>query len=134
MDFKVANTKLDMRNLIATGTVILIILIMGAIPYVPWWLFTLPVFLLGIIAGLKKWNIASFLSGFGGGFIAWFGGSFYYGSIKNPVIIGRVASLMGLPPVVVLTVSGIIGGVLAGLALYSGKKIFSTRDVPSLES
>ncbi|RBL90513.1 hypothetical protein [Chitinophaga flava] len=92
----------------------------GLITVIPWWGFTIPVMVTGMIVTLKKWKIASFPIGFLAGFIAWLGAGVYFHTVYQGNIINRFATHSDI---IILLVIALTGGLLTGLALYAGKSL-----------
>lgn len=97
----------------------------GKLITLPWWIFTVPVFVLGIVTALLKWEIKAFASGFLAGFIVWLGMNTYSDFSNGGIIFERMATLMAVHKIVVLLAAGITGGLLTGFALYAGKGMIS---------
>ena len=90
----------------------------------PWWSFVIPVALLGAGLPAGKFRIAYFLTGFTAGFFVWVVSTVYYNSIYNGVLIYRIGIGYGL---IALVTSGLIGGLLTGLAFHTGKSLTIKR-------
>jgi len=101
---------------------------MQKIESLPWWSFVLPVMILGVILTLKKWNFRGFAVGFAAGFIIWAGASLYFDWSFDGSILNKIGLLLFVPKVIVLLLSGLTGGLLAGLALYAGKTMVYERN------
>ena len=114
----------------AKMTVILLILIpvVKMIDYLPWWAFVVPVLALGIVAAWRKWQVAAFQVGFLCGLITWLVGNLYLDARFNGVLLDKIGVLFSVSRPVVLLTSGIIGGLLTGLALFTGKTIFFKQE------
>jgi hypothetical protein len=95
----------------------------------PWWSFVIPVLLFGTGIAYGKWKVPVFPLGFIAGFIVWFGGNFYFNEGSAGLIIERLAHWAGLPVIFVFIAAGITGGLVAGLALYTGKVMLFYKDV-----
>ena len=109
-------------------TILLLLLIITATRLtggIPWWSFVIPVLLLGIIITLKGWKVASFLIGFSAGFIVWLGAGLYFHAVYNGNILDRFAPHSGI---IILLIAALMGGLLTGLALYTGKAIVHRKD------
>ncbi len=104
---------------IKTGIILCIVIILTKmIEAIPWWGFVVPVFSLGIIITLKNWEVSCFRVGFLGGFLTLFWANLFFHLVFN----GRIIIKLGpIPGMIIWVASGLIGGLLAGLALYSGK-------------
>lgn len=106
-------------------TVLILIILtgIGCVTRLPWWLFLLPIFIFGVLTTILNWNIRGFLTGFIAGFSVWFLGNLYYHLHYNGIILKRTADVVSIPLVTLLVFMGLIGGVLAGLAFYTGRQI-----------
>jgi hypothetical protein len=105
--------------------IIILVVLTSIIGSLPWWSFVIPVLILGMIITFRKWNVSTFPIGFLSGFIIWFGGNLYFNSMSMGIILTKIALLFTVPKIVVLLISGLIGGLLTGLALYAGKNIIN---------
>ena len=102
----------------------ILVLACKMVPGLPWWAFVVPVAMLGIVITLLKWKVSSFLIGFLGGFLVWFGGNLYF----HIAFEGRILSKLGsTAELIILLASGLMGGLLTGLALYTGKSIVHNK-------
>lgn len=107
------------------------IVIVGAIATMkinslPWWSFIVTVFIIGAVITLIKWNVRSFMTGFISGVIIWAGGNLFYHLLYSGIILKKAGPT---PTLLFLVSAGLAGGLLTGLALYSGKKLLSLRDL-----
>ena len=90
-------------------------------------------FLLGVFLPLQKWKAYPFLSGFIAGFIVWVLSTTYFEIIYKGELMQPVAKIMKLKPYLLYLTIGLIGGVLTGLAVYSGYLLRKGREVLELE-
>ncbi|HVI46693.1 MAG TPA: hypothetical protein VM802_17575 [Chitinophaga sp.] len=106
----------------------LLTLLSGALLPYPWWAFIIPLVLLG--AALKWWQLRFyyFLPGFLAGFIVWAGANFFYDATLHGTVFLRMGQLLGTPPFVVPLLAGLAGGLLGGLALYTGSAFVAIRE------
>lgn len=104
-----------------TLILLVVIVAMCMMDSLPWWSFVIPVLIVGIVVTARKWGAAGFMAGFIPGFIAWSGAGFWFNAIYNGIVLNRIGGLLGVPRIVILIIPGVIGGALAGLALYVGK-------------
>jgi len=105
-------------NLKTAGLLVPLILLVKLVPALPWWAFLVPVLALGIFSGMQRWQASLFLVGFFSGFAIWLGGNVFFHLLYQGHLLERIGAG---PSVVVLLVSGLLGGVLTGLALYTGR-------------
>ena len=98
----------------------------------PWWSFVIPIIIFGIILSFLKWNVASFGIGFLSGFVVWFVTNLYFDRSYNSIFY-KIGLLLSVPKGVVLVISGLIGGIITGLALYSGRHFRLSETEVSLE-
>ena len=102
------------------------------IAQLPWWTFVIPVLIFGIYITRKKREVPAFPVGFLTGFIIWCGSNLYFDILSNGITMNKIGLLLTVPKIVVIVISGLIGGLLTGLALYTGKSIASQAPISSL--
>lgn len=112
---------------------IIVIVLSGMISGLPWWGFTVPLFLLGMLVEHYQWSMKSFWIGMLAGFLVWGGALIFYERKYDSMILKKIAEVMSVDKMVLVLISGCIGGVLAGLALYTGTKVFGKRADKDLE-
>ena len=122
-----------MKRFITLAILIIVLLIMGALAFLPWWFFLIPVFLLGVFLPLQKWKVYPFLWGFIAGFIVWVLSTGYFEITYKGELMQPVAKIMKLNPYLLYLTIGLIGGVLTGLGMYSGYLLRKGREVLELE-
>jgi hypothetical protein len=104
--------------------VTVLVIIVRQVDLLPWWAFVVPVLLFGALIGYPGWKVRSFPIGFLSGFLIWLTSGILFNSIHNGIMLKRLSVLSGAPGIVLLLISALIGGVLTGLALYTGKNLF----------
>jgi hypothetical protein len=87
---------------------------------IPWWGFIIPVMGLGTFITRKQWHVSFFFTGFLCGFLIWVGGNLFYHWHLPGHIFTKFRPAAG---VLLLLASGVAGGLVTGLALYTGKSI-----------
>lgn len=102
---------------------ILLIILTRLIDILPWWSFVIPVLIFGIVIRLKKWEVSGFMVGWLSGFLLWIGANMFFDATLQGDVLYKIGLLLSVPKIIVLLVSGIIGGLLTGLALYTGRAI-----------
>jgi hypothetical protein len=112
---------------------IAVILLSHATNLFPWWGFVIPVIITGIILKNKEWNVSFFGTGFLAGFLVWTVANFYFDWAFPGDILNNLGNLLFVPKLLVILISGIIGGLISGLAFYTGKSILATKSVPELK-
>ncbi|MGO4294458.1 hypothetical protein [Chitinophaga sp. RAB17] len=90
----------------------------------PWWSFVVPVLLFGIVTTFLGWKVTGFAVGCISGFVIWLAANIYFDMIYNSVFY-KLGLLLSMPKIIVLLIAGVIGGLLTGLALHTGKSMFS---------
>ena len=98
------------------------------IQWFPWWTHIVPIVLAGALASYFNWNIPVFSIGFITGFITWCGMNIYYNQMYSGQLFDKLGRLANINQLIVLLISGIIGGMLTGLALFTGEKLFIHSD------
>ncbi len=100
------------------GLLCALILLFKLIPGAPWWMFLLPVVLLGRLVKRLQWRIHFFGAGFIAGLLVWSIGNLAW----DTVFRGHILSGFGpLVKTILLLAAGIMGGLLTGLAMLIGK-------------
>jgi hypothetical protein len=112
------------HNLKTIAILIPVILLIKLIDALPWWSFIVAVMALGIITSINQWKVSGFLIGFLCGFVIWLGGNLYFHFTYDGQLLERIGTA---PKIIVLLVSGLIGGLLTGLALYTGRSIATNK-------
>lgn len=105
-----------MRIILFTGLIALLTFAVQS--FFPWWSIIIPPVLLGILA-FKKGNEA-FFSSFLGLFLLWVIHASMQHATSSGDMAERMASTFGLPVVVLLLITGLVGGLVAGFAGLSG--------------
>lgn len=122
-----------MKKLITIAIIASISTAIQMIHIFPWWTFLIIVFLLGIALPLEKWKVPSFFYGFISGFLVWLLSTLYFESAYNGKVMAPIALTFEVSPYILYLVIGLIGGLLTGLALYSGAQLRKGREVLKLE-
>jgi hypothetical protein len=122
-----------MKKILVLAILIAVSVLFHMIAFFPWWCFTIPVFLLGIVLPLKKWRVQSFFWGFAAGFFEWLGCTIYFEIIHKGEIMEMLAETISLNFYLLHIFVGFIGGLLVGLAFYSGFLLRQGKEFPRLE-
>ena len=122
-----------MKKIILLALLLIVIAGSGMLTQFPWWSFTIPVFVMGILLPLKKWKVLPFIWGFIAGFLVWTGATLYFGKSFEGAFMDSAAHIGKVSSLVMYVVIGLIGGTLAGLALYSGYLLRKGSEVLRLE-
>lgn len=87
--------------------------------FLPWWSIALPGVLLGYL--FKQKGAASFGWGFLALFVLWGGQALYIHFANDGILSTRIAEMLGVgSPFLVILITGILGGLVSGLATLSG--------------
>lgn len=88
--------------------------------YFPWWVIAIVAFIVSVLINLKPGH--SFLSGFLGIFILWGMLAFMINSANNGILANRIGGVLGVGehPVLLVLITGLIGGLVAGFASLTG--------------
>jgi hypothetical protein len=98
---------------------IILILSFASGYFLPWWVVAIAAFLAAFIIGKTPGH--SFWSGFTAIFIGWVVLALFKSIPNDHILAKRVAMLFGLPNwIIVLIVTGVIGGLVGGMAALSG--------------
>lgn len=110
-------------NIVITLLLIFFLLLLKYQDTLPWWVFSVPVLLLGIFFPHRKWQVHTFLTGFIAGFTVWVAMNVYFNAIYPGKLIERLQYLFGIKQILIFLLSGVLGGILTGLSFYTGKSI-----------
>lgn len=110
-----------------------VIILLKAVGSLPWFSFILPVLLFGAIISFLQWRVSGFAVGFLTGFLVWIGMNIYFDVTGNGIALHKIGNLFSIPKIIVFLLAGLTGGLPAGLALYTGTKIFSVNKGYSLD-
>ena len=98
--------------------------------YLPWW----SIAIVGIVVALlvHQRALKAWLSGFLGVFILWAGLAWWIDMKNNGILSEKIASVlpMGGSSVVLILVTGIVGGLVAGFAAMSGSYLRTSKSQP----
>ncbi|MFT3679217.1 MAG: hypothetical protein QM791_03025 [Ferruginibacter sp.] len=100
--------------------ILIALLSLGACFFLPWWSIALAAFI--VAALIPQSPVKSFLSGFTALFLLW-GGLAWYISDSNEDILAHKVSLLIFQtdsPSLLITVTALVGALVAGLAAFSG--------------
>jgi hypothetical protein len=96
--------------------------------YMPWWwFFAVIAFLIALLVHQKPGK--AFLAGFLGLFILWAGLSLWINIENKGVLAGKIAKLfpLGGSTVLLIIVTGVLAGLIAGFAALSGSFLRSAK-------
>jgi hypothetical protein len=122
-----------MNNIKSLLILMAVMLISRSTNLFPWWGFVIPVIISGIILKWKEWNVSFFWIGFLAGFLLWAAANFYFDWLYSGDILSNLGKLLFIPKFLVIILSGIVGGLVSGLAFYTGKSILAGKYVPELK-
>lgn len=90
-----------------------------ATSFLPWWMIAVVCFLVTFFFRLNSGK--AFLAGFAGIFLLWLLVALFKDMANNHILSSRMAQLLSLPsPLLFLLISAVIGGIVGGLAAWSG--------------
>src|SRR5258705_11796766 len=103
-----------MKLLVATLLTALLAFIAGL--FMPWWGIAIASLLVAVVVHQRAGN--AFFSGFLGVLLLWAGLAWWIDMKNNGVLSGKIASILpfGGNSIVLILVTGIVGGLVAGLA------------------
>lgn len=120
--------KSTLDNIKAFVCLIPLILLVRMTDRIPWWSFVIAVGIFGIITAIKKWQVAAFGIGFLAGLVVWIGASIYFHITLGGAVFNKIGVVLSVPGPVVVLLSGLIGGLLTGLALYTGRSAIRFKE------
>ena len=114
-----------MKFLVAIVLTALLAFISGL--FLPWWGIAITSLLVAVLVHQKAGK--AFLAGLLGVFILWAGLAFWIDMKNNGVLSKKIASVLPLggSSLVLILVTGLIGGLIAGMAAMSGSFLRSTN-------
>lgn len=121
------------QSLVTLGILFLIIIPVKLIPEIPWWGFIIPVFLLGLLLKYLNFTILYFFVGFLAGFIIWAGFSIYFDIVYSGAMLQKLGGVISVSRSVVILISGFLGGLLSGLALFAGQYLLISKKFFGIE-
>lgn len=121
------------NNIIYIGLNLVLSVIIENITVLPWWSFLVTTILMSLFCTMKRIKIRSFLSGFISGFLNWFGATIFFHNMYDGQLMDRVSEIFYMPTFLFVIVIGIIGGLLNGLASYTGYAVIAEEDVLQLD-
>ncbi len=90
--------------------------------FMPWWSIVIAAALIGVMFSLSGFH--SFLSGFFGTAIVWWGYAWMIDAKNQSLLSTRIAELFQLgSPMLLIFICGIVAGLVGGLAAVSGSEI-----------
>ena len=99
----------------------------------PWWSFLFITLVMGFIFTFKRWKIKPFAAGFISGSLNWSSISLFLHLHFDGLLINKIAPIFYINTPLFFVLAGIIGGILNGLASYTGYCVLVKEDVLDLE-
>lgn len=125
--------KSSVMNIKVFFVLTLLLIVTRMIPQLPWWSFVVPVILFGTFVSSRKWHVRGFIIGFISGFITWLMADIIFDTLYQGAMLDKIGLLLGVPKVLVFIISGVIGGLLTGLAFYTGTSMIARERITSVE-
>ena len=91
--------------------------------FLPWWGIAIAAFLVAALIPQK--SLLSFLAGFLAVFLLWAGMAFWFDAANNSILSGKIANILPLGgnAILLILVTGFIGGLVGGLAAFTGRQL-----------
>ena len=88
--------------------------------FLPWWSIAIAAFVAALLIYQRSWK--AFLAGFIGLLLLWGGLAFWIDLENESILSARIGELMGIGnnPILLIVITGIIGGLVGGFAAMSG--------------
>ena len=112
---------------------ILIITLTQFLIELPWWSFLTISLLMGFIYTFKNWEIRPFTIGFISGFLNWLIISLVFHFRFNGSLIAKITPIFYINTTLFFIITGFIGGLLNGLACYTGYNVLIIEEVLELD-
>jgi hypothetical protein len=96
--------------------------------FLPWWGIAIAAFVVAIIIPLRAG--ISFIAGFLGVFLLWAGLAFWFDAGNEGILSGKIANILPLGgnSMLLVLVTGFVGGLVGGFAAFTGKQLRLKRD------
>ncbi|MBP6183333.1 MAG: hypothetical protein KA479_00230 [Saprospiraceae bacterium] len=108
------------RILITFFTTIALAFLAGE--WLPWWTIVFVAGVVVFLTGLKP--LPAFLMTFTAGFFLWAGLSFWINHLNESILSAQIGELFnGISPLFLIAISGILGGLAAGLGGLTGSSL-----------
>jgi len=107
----------NIKVLLITIVLILAVRLVGNFP---WWCFVVFLLPAGMAMAHQEWKAAFFGAGFLAGFLIWIGANIYFEYTGNGIVLNKTAQLLHTSRIWMLLGTGVIGGLLSGLSLFTG--------------
>jgi hypothetical protein len=106
-----------MKFLISIITIAVISFIAGL--YLPWWSIAVVSFMIALL--IHQRPLASFIAGFAGIFVLWMIIASFINTANNSILANRIGEMLGIGqnPVLLIFITALIGGLVAGFAALS---------------
>lgn len=108
-----------MRFILAVMVCMLAAWILGL--WLPYWSLSLAALLVGFL--LRPGNWSAFLAGLLGGMLLWGGLAYMADAANGHILATRVGKLLGTHAMGLVTVTALLGGVLAALGMLVGSRV-----------
>ncbi|HET8865330.1 MAG TPA: hypothetical protein VFM80_06490 [Gracilimonas sp.] len=93
--------------------------------FLPWWSIAIPGLIFGYLLNEKA--LLSFSLGFLALFLLWGGQALYIHIANDAILSSRIAEMLSLgSPILVILITGILGGLISGLATLTGALVKQT--------
>jgi hypothetical protein len=95
--------------------------------YLPWWGVAVVAFIVALLIHQRAWK--AFLSGFLALFILWMLLALWRDVPNDSILSGKIGELLGVgkSPFLVLLITSLLGGIVAGFAAWSGSALRSLK-------
>lgn len=111
------------RYVLAVLLIACLIEITCTITSIPWWSFVIPCIVSGMLFPFKKLGLSPFSIGLISGFTVWSISFLYYNYRFGVGALEKIALMFDSSIWFIVIASAFIGGILSGLAVYTGNKI-----------
>ena len=122
-----------MKKILTIIILVFVSIAVQSIPMLSWWIYLVPIFLMGVFLPLNKWKIIPFTTGFVAGFLVWVGATIYYDQINPIQSVNAMARIVDINTFFFYLIIGGIGGLLSGMSLYSGYLLRKGREILILD-
>ncbi|WP_232803060.1 hypothetical protein [Gracilimonas amylolytica] len=118
-----ALTQINVERMLLAAAILISAFLLNL--FLPWWSIAIPGLIFGYVFNKKA--LVSFGLGFLALFLLWGGQALYIHLANDAILSTRIAEMLSVgSPIIVVLVTGILGGLVSGLAALTGSLVKET--------
>lgn len=116
-------TQINVERMLLAAAILISAFLLNL--FLPWWSIAIPGLIFGYVFNKKA--LVSFGLGFLALFLLWGGQALYIHLANDAILSTRIAEMLSVgSPIIVVLVTGILGGLVSGLAALTGSLVKET--------